>query len=1134
MAGGRRDPGQTDAISGCPSQEILLRFVEGTVAAADEAPLSGHLDQCSTCRQLVVELTHGRTIGSGAPAPTTGQIVGKYRLEEQLGQGGMGVVFRARDLRLGRAVALKFISAQSRGDPQAAARLTREARAASALEHPNVGGVLEIGEDHGHLYIAMALIEGVTLRDRLANGPLPIGEAVGILRQLAAALAAAHAGGIIHRDIKPSNVMLTPSGTVKLFDFGLAKFLEPPAPEQSLTGTGQILGTVGYMAPELLQSRPIDHRADLWALGVVAYEMVVGVAPFRGETAPITIGAILTGAIVPPSRSRPEVPRELEQLILALLERSPQRRLGDAATVKRRLAAIEAGSPTTRRRARGALVALAACIVVAASALAVHHWRAVRARRAVDDARPPRRTSIALLGLANTSGAADRAWLSTAIAEILTAEVTHGEALRTVPAEDVARVERDLALTAAAGYPAATLARLRRALDADYIVSGSYRASDASLELELALQDVRTGATTSVEEHGSPRQLFGLVSHAGRAIRARLGGARAAPDARASTAPALPGDLEAARSYADGIARLHAGELLGARDRLERVLAIAPRYTQAHAALAQVWSGLGYDARARAEAQIAFEGSSGLPREERLLVEARYRESSHDWDNAIDIYRALVRFFPDELDYGLALAHAENAASRPKAAMATLALLRRLPTPSGDDPRIDLEEAAADDVLGDPRAEAVAAAAAARKARENGARAVVGHADIAAAWALRNLGEHARALAAIDEARAIFGDLADRDGLGEAVHTLGTILYSQGDLTGAIAKEREALAILRGVGDQKKIGFVLNSIACDQQEIGELEEARGGFAEVLGLAREMEVPSEIGLALANLGGVDLDLAAFGQARAELAEALPLAREAGDRRVEGNVLYSLAEIAHHTGDFGAAAKQLGEVVRLSHATPDPTVEAFELASLADVRFEEGRLSEARATYDHAIAVQSADPLPVTIGRLGLATIALEEGRARDAGGLARAAAQAFAAQGRWSFEAGAWSVVAESALARDDLAAANDGLAHAEPTKIKRLWINDRMKVAIASARAAARAGQPDAAIARLRANLAAAKKVGLVAHALETRLAIVEIEARSGKKAEARAERAALEADAARRGYARIAARARRLAAACE
>ena len=374
-----------------------------------------------------------------------GQVISHYKILKKLGEGGMGVVYKAEDTKLRRPVALKFLSPEATYDEQAKRRFIQEAQSASALDHPNIAVVHEIDEtDDGSAFICMAYYDGQTLKDRLKSGPVPVEEAIRIAIRIGEGLQRAHEAGIVHRDIKPANVMVTDRGEVKILDFGIAKLLG----QAQHTTTSRTAGTAAYMSPEQAQGTEVDARSDLFSLGVVMYEMVTGVRPFAGDHDAALLYSILNLDPKPPSTLNPQVPEGLQQVILRLLRKDRAERYQSASDLREDLERFLAEGPAARPIGRfptalhrrlslpvlaGAAVVVLMMVLVATGTM--QRWLGITSI--------PQERYIAVLPFTNIGGTTEDQNFCEGTVEILTSKLTELKnfqaALAVVPAAEVRR-----------------------------------------------------------------------------------------------------------------------------------------------------------------------------------------------------------------------------------------------------------------------------------------------------------------------------------------------------------------------------------------------------------------------------------------------------------------------------------------------------------------------------------------------------------------------------------------------------------------------------------------------------------------------------------------------------------------------
>jgi DNA-binding winged helix-turn-helix (wHTH) protein/tetratricopeptide (TPR) repeat protein/TolB-like protein len=857
--------------------------------------------------------------------------------------------------------------------------------------------------------------------------------------------------------------------------------------------------------------------------------------PSRGEAGPPRGEAGAPWAEPEPPRGVAVAPRG--EAVLPWAEPEPPR---EGAALPR-----ETAAPPHRWRAAVA-VAAAACLVAVAIV-----WSAVSGSRRpgpapgspVAPSAPapaaalPSRPAVAVLGFENLTHRSESAWVATALAEMMSADLAAGEKLRLVPDAEAARFARTLPPEVGA-LARDALAAARWQLATDYVVKGFYAITPGpegeQMRLDVILQSAASGETLcTVSRTGASHRLFLLVDETAHLLRTRLGLEGAAVQSLAAAAAALPAGEAATRLYAEGLEKLRQYDALGARARLTQAVAIEPSFPLAHAALSQALAALGYDQLAVDEARQALALAHQLTREQQLEIAAALAEAQKDWAAATNTDRALLAFFPDNLEYGLNLVRTEVAGGKAEEALTVIAALRQRSPAASRDPRIDLAEAGASAALSDWRDELAAAERAIVVGRARGLPLLLGEALLAAGSAAGNLGQVAAADAAWSEAARIFHGLGDINREADALVGIANFKGGRGDYDGAIAGYRQALATYQSTGNRKGAAHAWSDLANLNWMQGNVEECLRSAGQGLALSREIDDRRGIVWGLSATGNALADQGDIDKALAMQQEALAISRAIGDREYTAFCVGSIADTQLAAGKLDDAERGYREALQLSQALHDPSGVARHAEDLGLVALAEDRLDEADRLLASALDSRQRlnDQDSVAQSRLDLAQLRIEQGRPAEALVMARQSFQAFALARESGNSALALSFAAQAEIKlHQDGAAAADGARAREALQANRQTAPN-LYVMLAQARAAAAAGQLDAAQALAGAAQARAEKARALGLVLEARLVQGEIEFRRRPGA-ARAPLQALARDARAARYLLIARKAEGLAAA--
>ena len=1107
-----------------------------------------------------------------------GRRIGAYRIIREIGQGGMGVVYLAArdDREFVRQVAIKMVKAGG-NHSEILRRFRNERQTLAGLDHPNIVKLLDGGTtEEGWPYLVMEYVEGLPIDKFCDERHLTLPDRLDLFRLVCSAVHYAHRHHVIHRDLKPRNILITSDGVPRLLDFGIAKVLAPElVPDHASTIGDWRPMTPEYASPEQMKGQPIASAADVYSLGVLLYELLSGSRPYETsftswaeieravcEQIPTEPSAAVKksehsgsteGVSQRIGRSRKTsvdglvraLKGDLDTIVMMALRKEPQRRYASAEELSYDIERYLSGLPVKARRAtlfyrsnkflrrhQEAATVVAVTVVLFSALLG---WQLPRLWR--NEVRPSvalpgvrGRPSVAVLGFKNLSGQRETAWVSTALSEMLTTELAAGESLRIVPGETVSRARIDLALPEENTFSPETLRRIKNNLGNDFVVSGSYLDSgNDQIRVDLRLQSASSGDTVSAaSETGNSSKLSDLVSRFGTRIRSRLGAPAVSQFETSGIEASFPSTPEAMKDYSEGLARLRSFDALSARDLFARAVKVDPDFPLAHMALARAFQTLGYDAKAADESKKALDLAEKLSRQDYLQVEAHYFEISRNWDQAIETYRALVSFFPDNLEYGLSLARAQTSAGRGKAALVTLDTLENASPQNRDDPRIDLARSEAGSSFGDNRLRRDAADSAAKKAARQGAKLLVARARTHECRALANLGENDAAGPVCEEARRIYTEAGDRGGLARILHSMAEVPLNEDDLPAAEKLYREALSLTREIGDKQGIGREAGNLALIYEYRGDFDTARSMMEDALRNQEDAGDKNGMAIQTGNIGDL---LRLQGDLRGALGyheRSLALANEVGNRSTSAIATASIGENLVLEGDLSAAVKRYQQALAVHEELGEKFFYAGDLHAMGEVLWLQGNVEKARSTYLEALSIQEqiAERNGAAETRLALARLDFEGGKLADAEEQVRSTLAVFQSLKEMDDEIAARGLLSNILAEEGKLPEARENLAAASQLAEKSNNAMVRMPFALDRAYVQADGGDLPGAEKIARDVEKQARQFGVVRFRLEALLALAEFLAKGKDPAVGRAHLREVERAATKAGFRLIAQKA--------
>lgn len=991
------------------------------------------------------------------------RVAGRYRVLNHIDNGTTGIIYRVHDERLRIDVALKLLRPERASDERNLKRFEQELVLARQVSHPNVVRIHDICQDGALHFLTMDLVEGKSLRQVLRErGPLKLEAAVGIASDLAGALAAAHRKSVVHRDLKPANVLIDADGRARITDFGIARsFGHSP-----LTEAGMVVGTLDYLSPEQARGGEVDGRADIYALGIILFEMLAGKLPYPGTTPEQVVLARAFGSSPSLSRAGVVVPAWLERIIKRCLAADPEERYPDAIELERALAA--GAGPPRRSSTRKDVIYAGMAAVLALAVLGLWHFDQVSTADGGVTVR------VAVLPFDDQSRNDSAGWLATGLAEMLTQGLAEGPNLQVADSLRVIQTFENLHLEAGDLGPN-ELRRLAELLDVERLAIGSVREAGGHLRVDLRLIDASAPGRplTILRADGTLPELFSLADRLSQDLRIALTGAAVAyPPAPMSA------DAVAMQAFAEGMRRLSLGDAVAAAPAFVRAVKRDPEFAAAWVRLSESHERLGHDAQALAAAREAARHLVDHPGRLALEANARVAALSGDLDRAQQELTTLVARYPRDIEARVLLAEAygergqlDRAQQQLQSVTATSAnhprawyLLGKYAILAGD------YRAAADDYL--VRALVI----------HNGLRNVAGSAEAENALGIAqfSLGNSEAARRRYETAIELRRQIGDERGVAASTANLARIDLAEGRFEPARNGLQDALQIVERIGDRQTVANLHN-------EIGSLEEQEGRFAAALErYLRSLKLFGELGdqRAIAetynSIGFMHYQLGEFENASVYAGQAMQLYDKTGNREGRMFTDQTVGQLALARGDWPAAEKAFLDMLVLSREFDNRMAEAVAHGQLARTAYYEGRFGAARKSVQGGFRALASDSDARGTAELALiqAEITLELGMLEESDRSLAQAEKLLDSSGSREQRAEWLRLSAERQLHSGDLSGARRLFDQAILSANESGVAITQLAAGIGAAEAMLAAGDPNGAVASLQRLYEEARSIG--------------------------------------------------------